>query len=71
MTHKDLKATLEKWRITQTQFARWIGVTNCTVNLWANGRAPIPGYVEIIVNLVNCMTHAQKDAVLHSIASAR
>jgi hypothetical protein len=51
MLHTEFKIALKVLRVTQVQFAKWIGCDPTIVNRWANGKAVVPLYVERLVNL--------------------
>jgi transcriptional regulator with XRE-family HTH domain len=46
MTPAKLRDTLKAIGMTQAGFAERLGLSDTTVNRWARGRAPVPGYAE-------------------------
>lgn len=62
MLSDGLKAALSGVGITQTDFARLIGVTPRAVSLWMVGDRAIPGPVEAYAKLLQALTPAQRQA---------
>lgn len=52
MSEQNLKPTLEKLGLRQTDFARLLDVSARTVNLWATGAQPVPGTVSAYLRLL-------------------
>jgi transcriptional regulator with XRE-family HTH domain len=50
MTPDNLKKYLDQQRITQTTFAKRIGVTDRTVRRWLSGASPIPKMLKILLS---------------------
>lgn len=71
MLSDDLKAVLGGIGITQTEFARLIGVTPRAVSLWMVGDRAIPGPVEAYAKLLQNLTPAQRQIELAKLKERR
>ena len=54
MTGQEIKSTLAQMALTQSDFARLVGVTPRAVNLWATDGRAIPGPAEAYLGCFNC-----------------
>jgi Predicted transcriptional regulators len=52
VTPDALRAALAGLGLTQTAFARLLGVHRLTVHAWCSGKLPVPHYAEVIVSLL-------------------
>lgn len=49
MTPNDLRAALKSQGLTQAALAREVSTTTQTVQRWAQGQRPIPGWVSVLL----------------------
>lgn len=71
MLTDDLKVILSGVGITQTEFARLIGVTPRAVSLWMVGDRAIPGPVEAYARLLQALTPPQRQAEIAKLKDRR
>ena len=52
MTGEEFKQAREKMRLTQTELASRLGVTETTLYRWENGKAPISKAIELAMRQI-------------------
>lgn len=52
MTAPEFKSALRELGLTQAEFSRRSGVAISTVNRWATGELPVPGWAAWVVRLL-------------------
>ncbi len=52
MTSEDFKQTREKMRLTQTELAKRLEVTETTIYRWENGKGPIPRTAQLALKQI-------------------
>ncbi|MFZ0607656.1 MAG: hypothetical protein WAM75_08275 [Xanthobacteraceae bacterium] len=71
MIGDDLRVALSSVGVTQTEFARLIGVTPRAVSLWMVGDRAIPGPVEAYAKLLQTLTPAQRQVEIAKLKERR
>ena len=49
MTSKQFRAAIKRLRMSQSQAAAYLRVTEGAVSLWVNGKRPVPGPVAVLL----------------------
>lgn len=52
MLHTEFKSYLQLNGVTQSEFARFLGLSRDIVWRWASGRSPIPVYIHVLLSLL-------------------
>jgi len=63
MTGREFRRALRSNGISQLDLSKALGVAHSTVNRWATGDLPVPGYIDFILSLLerNAELRAQLD----------
>ena len=52
MLHTEFKSYLQLNGVTQSEFARFLGLSKDIVWRWSSGRSPIPVYIHVLLSLL-------------------